>query len=80
MQVRVVVSLAMKKQQTRLRGDRYPDFISQLETAASFKVLLGQKDLNVPEKLGLIFRRKTAEDSEIVFDDLTPMRRKRLCF
>ena len=56
-----------------------PDFISQLETAASLKVLLGQKDLNVPKKLGLIFRRKAAEDSEIVFDDLTPMRRERLC-
>lgn len=80
MQVRVVVRLAMKKKQASLRGDRHPDLIRQNETAAPLEMLLGEKDLNVLEKLRLIFRRKTAEDVEIVFDDLTPTRRERLSF
>ena len=78
MKIRVVVRLAMKEKQARLRGDRYANLIGELETAASLEMLLRQKNLDVSEKLRLVFRRKAPEDREIVFDDLSPVRGERL--
>src|SRR5688500_2063686 len=78
MKVRVVVGLAMKKHQARLRCDRDPDLVSELQTSASLEVLLAKKDLHMLEKLSLVFRRKAAEDGEVVLDDCSPVRRKRL--
>ena len=68
----------MQKEKARLGGDRHPDLVRQLQPAAAFKTLLGEKHLHVAEQLPLIGRREPVEKRKVPRDDRPPFVRHRL--
>ena len=67
----------MQQQQARLRSDRDPDFIGDLQPVTAFETFLVEKNLDVIEKLCLIVRRKPDKEGDVVLDDFEPLIRKR---
>ena len=73
-QLRIIVRLAMQKEKTRLSCDRNPDLVGQFETAASFKMLFGEEDLNMTQQFDLIRARESPEGWKVVINDRAPGR------
>jgi hypothetical protein len=61
-QLRVIIGLAMQEEKAGLGRDRQAHFVRQLETTATFELLLGQKDPDMSEKFGLILGREFSKD------------------
>src|SRR5665647_3063375 len=72
--VRVVISLTVKKEKTRLSRDCHSHLISQHQTSAAFKMLLGQKYLDVADQLRLIRWGKPKEDWKVALERGMPCR------
>lgn len=64
----------MQQEKTRLRRNYHSDLIGELEPAATFEILLAQKNLNVPKQLLPILRWETAKHREILIENGHPAR------
>jgi hypothetical protein len=67
----------MEQQNRGVRGYGDPDFIGELETTATLKLLLGEQDLNVTEELTLVCCGKTGEERNIALDNPLPLGEQR---
>src|SRR5689334_4282298 len=76
--MREVFRFSMKKQQARLRGDRYSNFIGEIESADRLEMFFVEKYLNVAEQLVLVFACEGAKDRNVSFEDLEPRMRELL--
>jgi hypothetical protein len=72
-QTRIVVGLAMEQEQARLRGDRHPNLVVEIEPSTPLEVLLREEDLDMAKQLGLVRRRQPSKHGQIALDDRTPV-------
>jgi hypothetical protein len=61
-----------------LGSDRDTDFVGEHEAAQPLEKLLGEEDLNVTEKFGLVIGREASKYRHVALDDCAPRRRNRL--
>jgi hypothetical protein len=62
----------MKQKQTSLSRNRHRDFIRDFNAGATFESFLGEKDLDVTEKLTLFRSRESSKEANITLDDREP--------
>jgi hypothetical protein len=67
----------MQKEKASLRCNSDTNLIRYFETVTALKTFLGNKNLDVAEKLGLIFRRKPVKKCNVALDRCQPIISKR---
>ena len=65
--------VAVEEEDARLRRDREPDLVRDLEPVAALEVLLGEKDPDEPPELLLILGREKAVVRHVALDDREPI-------
>ena len=74
-QVGIIIRIAVQQEQARMGCDADPDFIVQLQTAASFELLFCQEHLDVPFQFPAIAVRQLVIKWAAVLNDPPPLRR-----
>jgi hypothetical protein len=77
-QSRIVVSLPMEEEETRLRRDSKANLLREFQACAAFEILFRQEHLHMTQELAPILRRKLAKDGNVVRQDREPLGRDRL--
>jgi hypothetical protein len=67
----------MQQQQTSLRCDDDPDFVGNLETAASLEAFLGKKHLNVSKQFRAVAFREPVKKYNVSLNQRQPLFRER---
>ena len=76
-QAGIVIGLAMQKQDAGLSGDRYPDFVGNLEAAAAEETFFGQEYEDMASQFLFIGEGQFAIEGDVVIEDVSPIGGKR---
>ncbi len=71
-QAGIVIGLAVKEENARLRGDGYPNRIGHLQAACPLEVFLRQENLDMSLKLITIGQREIPNEGNVPLNDLSP--------